>query len=155
MPNRTRLLLAVLFPATFALHVTEEWLGGLPGFMALVSGRTMNETVFLTANGAYLALVVIAVTAAAIWSGLDWVYPGLATVILFNTASHLSGAAFVRAYSPGLITALLLWVPLGTWVARSSWRRLPRHTFWGGVTAGAAAMVGVGLLALPLSRPVP
>jgi hypothetical protein len=155
MPNRTRLVLAVLFPATFALHVTEEWLGGFPSFMALVSGRTMSETVFLNVNGVYLALVVIAVAVAAIRSGFDWIYPGLATVILFNTATHLSGAAFVRAYSPGLVTALSLWIPLGTWVARSSWRRLPRPTFWGGVTAGAVTMVGVGLLALPLSRPVP
>jgi hypothetical protein len=154
MPNRPRLLLAVLFPATFALHVTEEWLGGFSGFMALVSGRTMSEPVFLTANGGYLAFITAASAVAALRLDADWIYPGLATIVLFNTATHLSGAAFARAYSPGLFTALLLWIPLGTWATCASWRRVPRRAFWSGVTAGAIAMVMVGLLALPLSRPV-
>ena len=43
-----------------------------------------------------------------------WIAVTIATIALVNTASHLAGALLTRGYAPGLVSAVILYVPLGS-----------------------------------------
>jgi hypothetical protein len=110
------LLLAA--PLIFVAHVAEE----APGFVTWVNAhidRDITQEMFWTVNltGLGMTLLVVlfewvsrskvsAVVALA-WLGL---------IMVGNAVLHTTGALVDRAYAPGVITALLLYVPFSAWV---------------------------------------
>lgn len=59
--------------------------------------------------GVDLASIYLARFVALGW-GLVAIY-----LMLVNAVAHIAGAAVMRAYNPGLITAVAIFVPLGVW----------------------------------------
>jgi hypothetical protein len=82
-----------------------------------------------------------------------WLLAALGSIVTANGIGHLVGTLMIRVYSPGLVTGMTLWVPLGIfalWWART---KGPIGLWYSGVFVGLVLMVCVGLLALTLSRP--
>ena len=76
-----------------------------------------------------------------------WLVITLAAVLGINAAVHLLGSIVTETYSPGAVTAALLYVPL---VVYALWRVLPhvsRGLAMRAVALGAAIHAGVFLLA--------
>jgi hypothetical protein len=140
-----------LFPATYLAHVAEEYWGGegFPRWISRVAGAALSEEAFLTLNA--LAWVVMVVAIAAVARGL-WRWPLVAfgLVVLLNALLHAGGSVITRSYSPGLVTGLLLWLPLGAVTLRRARREVSRRTFAVGVMAGLLAHAVVSLLAFGL-----
>ena len=103
-----------LFVAAFAIHVAEEWLGGFPAWVASVVSRPMPAAAFLIINGIAMLLMIAGVRAAIRTERRGWIAVTIATIALVNTVSHLAGAVVTRSYAPGLMSALVLYVPLGS-----------------------------------------
>jgi hypothetical protein len=128
-PDR-RLLLAV--PALLTLHNLEELLAmprALPAIIARMpdAARTILPAVTLPMLAAALAVATLVP-----W-GLAWmaragrrggVYGVLLVqaTLLVNVASHLASAAFLRGYTPGLATALLINLPFSVHLLRRARR---------------------------------
>jgi hypothetical protein len=113
-------------------------------------GIEIGGAEFWVLNGIYMAAMVAAV-AAAPSSGYLWMTPALGTLVAGNGFRHLAGSVATRGYSPGLISGLLLWLPLGVFALQISLRVLPPHVFWSGVGAGILAQAGVAAIVLPVS----
>ncbi len=64
--------------------------------------------------------------------------PALATAMMVNGSLHVILGALTRSYSPGAVSGLLLWVPLGALTLHACWSTLPRRTYWTGALAGLA-----------------
>ncbi len=99
-----------------AAHVAEEFFGGYIGFSQEIAGRfkllmrfSMTLTGFLVANAAFLGL---AAAAALAWPEHPVFCLSIPAVMLINTCMHLVPMLATRRYSPGSVTALLLYVPL-------------------------------------------
>ena len=43
----------------------------------------------------------------------DWLPFALAAIILTNTLTHVIGSLATHSYSPGALSGLILWLPLG------------------------------------------
>ena len=105
-----------LFPATYALHILEEWRGG-EGFtvwMERVAGVELPTGKFLVWNAAGLVLMSLGVWLTMRFRHLRWFLLAYGAAFLLNALSHLAASLYTNSYSPGLISSLLLWLPLGT-----------------------------------------
>ena len=145
---------AWLFPASYLVHIAEEyWVP--PSFYSWASaffGVTFTARVFLVANALFFAIMVTAVMLVIrrVWS--PWVLVALATFVTMNGLLHLVGTVASGVYSPGLVSGVLLWVPLGVaTLARA--RLLAGQALRTGVVVGVLAhlllpVVGFALSAL-------
>jgi hypothetical protein len=98
-----------------ALHVFEEYFypGGFPDFMkssvaAFAPFITTNFALLI--NGLFLVLCLLGAivgTDALVFS------LSIAGLLIFNGLTHLLGSLRARRYAPGLVSGLLLYLPLG------------------------------------------
>jgi len=79
---------------------------------------------------------------------MRWLLISFATVVLLNGLLHLAASLVTVSYSPGLLTGLLLWVPLGALVLFGSRTSTTRRAYRAGVIVGIAIHAIVSLLAL-------
>lgn len=103
-----------LFVPAYLIHVAEEWFAGFPGWLQQIAGRPLPGDAFLIINAVALVLLVAAIRSATRSERSGWMAVGVATIMLVNTVAHAAGAALTRSYAPGLISAVVLYVPLGS-----------------------------------------
>ena len=103
-----------LLAASYAIHVAEEWFGGFPAWVARIVSRPMPTGAFVIINATAMLLMIIGVRAAIKRETSGWIAVTIATIALVNTLSHLGGAFVTRGYAPGVISAVVLYVPLGS-----------------------------------------
>lgn len=145
-----------LFPASYALHIAEEGLAGerFYRWIGRVTGRQISPGVFAAVNLAYEAAMVAAVRRARAREDTAWVVPALGTITAVNGIGHLAGSAATRSYSPGTVSGMGVWAPLGLFAVVRSRQLLPRPVWRRGIMAGALILGSVALLALPLSHKI-
>jgi len=143
-----------LFPASYALHIAEEGLAGerFYRWIGRVSGREVSPGVFAGLNLACEAVMVVAVRQALARQDAAWLVPALRTITAINGIGHLAGSVVTRSYSPGTVSGVALWAPLGLFAVLRSRQLLPHPLWRRGIMAGALILGSVALLALPLSH---
>lgn len=78
-----------------------------------------------------------------------WIVPALAAAVLLNTAGHLVGSFSTGGYSTGLITAIILWIPLGLLTLTRVWDQASARTLVAGLVIGVLIeLVVVAMLSL-------
>ena len=141
----------LLFPATYLPHIAEEYWGGFPARFAETTGLAVPEGAFLGANAFFWVLMATAAVLVLRRPTRAPLVVAVATVVTINATLHLGGTVLTASYSPGLITGVLLWLPLGVVALVRGHRLLSEHAFRSGVLAGVAAhvlvpLVGVGFV---------
>jgi hypothetical protein len=142
-----------LFPASYLLHILEEAFAGerFYNWTGRITGRRIPLGAFLTLNACFFVLMIAAASAlqAGNW---PWLLPTLGAVTAVNGLGHLAGTVATQTYSPGLISGLMLWAPLGVVGLAQSRSTLPAGIWWFGIAAGIGASAIVIGLALLVSR---
>jgi hypothetical protein len=144
-----------LFVAAFAAHILEEWVGGFTEWFAVLAGRPLPRSDFLVINLVALGLMAVAARLSTRRPSLGWLAIGIATVVLINGLAHLLASLAWGTYAPGLITSVVLYLPLSQLVLIRAWEQVPRPFFWRGVIAGAGAHAVVVLVAVTVARTSP
>jgi hypothetical protein len=139
-----------LFPLTYVLHIGEEYWGGesFPQWISRVAGVHLTAEYFLIVNCIGLALMIAGIALVRQWALWRWTLTAFGGVVLLNSASHAIASMITRSYSPGLVTGLLCWVPLGLVTLRHEWRNAPRSTFRTGTLGAVGLHTLVSFLAL-------
>ena len=133
----------LILPAVFLAHIGEEVFAG-EGF-AVWTGRIFGSplgaaryaAINLVGWPAFLILTVVAIVSPR----LRWLAATLATMLLVNAGLHGFGTLYTWSYSPGLVTALLLY-PAPCIAALRMIRRTQPAAF------GLAVIVGIALHAV-------
>ena len=133
----------LLTPLAYSIHLMEEgprfivWAQRFPTWFS----PHITQAVFYTTNAVYMACLLVLV---ALCVRLDHVTAGL-TIIIFllsNALFHIIFTVTTGIYSPGVITSLLIYLPLGCVALYSAQRecllsstRLVSASALGGVVA--------------------
>lgn len=128
-----------LFPLTYLLHAMEEYWGG-EGFyrwVGRIMGRGMTPEQFIVINSSAWVGMVASVLVFRKTPSVRWLTITYATVVFTNALAHLAGSIWTGTYSPGLVTGLLLWIPLGAATFYRAWKRVTRRSLIAGVLVGA------------------
>jgi len=108
----------LLAPLIFACHFLEEAPTFVPWFNAHVS-RGITSGLFWRVN--LTALVITLIVVAIEWSSrsgfsLVLVIAWFSFLVLANAIFHIVGAFVDRRYVPGLVTAIVLYLPYYSWL---------------------------------------
>jgi hypothetical protein len=142
-----------LYPAAYSVHVVEELAAG-EGFRTWIGRVGVGDVSlagFLLVNAIGLTVFVAGVAGVAGVARRQAggaVAIGLATVVLVNAGLHLLGTLVTGVYSPGLVSGIVLYVPLGTLTLLRAAGQASGATRAWGVLVGLAAHALVSGLAL-------
>jgi hypothetical protein len=142
-----------LFPLTYAVHIAEEMLAGERFYIWIrhISGRTIGGQTFLILNLVFWVGMVGAILVARSGRAL-WLIPALGALVAVNGLGHLIGTFVAGSYSPGVVSGVVLWIPLGVYALWRSRREMSGRVLLGGIVAGVVVMAMVMVLALLTSR---
>jgi Protein of unknown function with HXXEE motif len=132
----------LLFPVTYLVHFAEETWGGFVPWSARYLGFHLTVERFLGLNAvAWVGMLILGI-AASLGEKTRWLVVPLATAVLLNGVAHLGASLATGIYSPGVISGVVLWVPLGAIVLRRAWLRI-RHGVWPLVALGVLLQLAV------------
>lgn len=139
----------LLLPLAYLLHLAEEWWGGggMVAWTARALGREVSATRFLVLNGVVWPAVVVLTVAAVRRPALEWFLTAFSTVVVVNAGLHALGSLASGSYSPGLMTGLLLYLPIGGYTLIWTSRRLPPRGFGLAVVGGVLFHALVAVIA--------
>lgn len=91
------------------VHVAEEYLGDWVAWVEpYVPGVTWSQ--FAVVNTAFL---IVCVAGAVVGTTYLTLALSVASLVLVNAAIHIVGTLALRRYSPGVVSAAVLYLPLG------------------------------------------
>jgi Protein of unknown function with HXXEE motif len=133
-----------LFPAVYVFHISEEGLG-FPRWVTNVLHGAMNVRAFYVNNAVFMA-ILLALCALATRTRARWalwlLFIWAAAQEFCNAVFHVYSQVVFKAYSPGLFTAVFLYIPtfgyLTYLVLRE--RLLPRWFLVPALSVGALGM---------------
>ena len=132
-----------LFPPTYVVHLTEEYLaaGGFP----LWAERTLAIR-FSNAEFTAWSTLALGLTCFGAWlvsrdSKFRFIEIALAIAVLGNVVMHVFASLLTWTYSPGLVSGVLIWIPLGAMRLRSARRASTRRGYIAGVYLGLSVVL--------------
>ncbi|HKR01032.1 MAG TPA: HXXEE domain-containing protein [Pyrinomonadaceae bacterium] len=143
---------AWLFPLSYLVHIAEEYWGGFPAWIARFWDVESSSSNFLSWNGGALIMMALGVALSLRTKSYRWLLVSFGTVILVNGLAHALASVATWSYSPGVISGLLLFIPLGTITLLRARGSVNRRTFRAGVIVGVLMHVVVVLLAFGFAR---
>ena len=94
-----------------------------------------------------MVLAVLGIRMAVRAERFGWIAIAMATVFLINTLSHLAGSVVTGTYSPGLFSAVILYLPLASVTLIRAADQASREYVLHGVAAGALIHAAVFIVA--------
>lgn len=129
-----------IFAAVVFVHLTEEFLGGTRSQDPdKLHGLDLSRAGFIRTNTVVMILFGVTILLAVKLGFPQFLLVALAAFILINAVRHVSSTIKESQYSPGLITGLIAFLPLG---ALTLIRLEPQM---GGLRFGLALATGVGM----------
>jgi len=136
-----------LFPLAYGLHIAEEHWLHFPAWVSALARPFVSSPQFLFLNAVLWLLMVAAVLVIRARSSRAWLVVTLAAILGINAGLHLLGSIVTRTYSPGSVTAALLYIPLVVYALRQVLPWVSRGLAMGAGLLGAVIHGGVMLLA--------
>lgn len=140
----------VLFPVTYLLHIAEEYWGG-GGYSAYLMKSHLVEMTpfrFLVLQTLGMSLMLIGALVSLPLRFPLTMLTILASVVLVNGLVHASRSLIDWSYSPGVVTAVLLWIPLGALSLLRTWNDMRTGRFTFAVLTGITISVLVEVIAM-------
>lgn len=130
------------FVVTYIIHIAEEYWGG-EGYSAHLlkhRGVYMSPTRFLIIQAIGTALMAAGVLLARRLKFTNAMAVILGAAVLGNAITHTVNALRTQSYEPGLISAIVIWMPLGLFSILYFRRHVMNKTrFW------IALAIGIGI----------
>jgi hypothetical protein len=105
-------ILSILLVSAAFLHVIEEYYGGFIKFVnTIVPGVMSSQFVFI--NALFIIYVIIALASNSLLLALSVPF-----LLIINAAIHIFSTIIFRKYGPGVVTAVVLYLPLSCYFIR-------------------------------------
>jgi hypothetical protein len=133
--------------AAYLIPLAEEWFGGFPEWSRVIREAGVSSQRFILINSIALALFVVLSVTARRRPGLAWFPSTLAAIFLINGVLHALATWRYGVYSPGTVSGLLIYIPLGVLVLREMREYLSESAFIACLGMGAVAHVFISFIA--------
>jgi hypothetical protein len=130
----------LLLPLAYLVHLAEEqWTGGgFPAWVSSTVGAPLTEARFVVINAVAWPLALGVCAAAVAWPKLCWPVLAVAAVLALNGAVHLLGSLATASDSPGVVSGVLVYLPLGLATLRRGRGAVTPGAFLGALLTGVA-----------------
>jgi len=139
-----------MFPLTYLIHIAEEYWGGegYSAYLLRLRGITLSPTRFIAAQGLGWALMVVGIIFARQFKFPKLLLVIMGATVLGNSLTHLGTSLMRPGYGPGLLTAMLIWMPLGLATLIRFRGSMKGSRYWLGIAIGFGVNGIIGLLTM-------
>ena len=132
-----------LFPPTYVIHLGEEYVaaGGFPLWAERTLAIRFSNAEFTAWSTLALGLVCLGAWLVSRDPKFRFIEIALAVAVLGNVAVHVFASLLTWTYSPGLVSGVLIWIPLGVLRLRTARRAAARRGRIAGVCLGFAVVL--------------
>ena len=109
--------IAWLIPIVFLAHQLEEYFGQFPQWYSNLLNAQLSGRDFIMINSIGLFIITVA-SLSYYFNKSNFILVVLGTVVIVNGWTHLLLSLFTLSYSPGTISGVVLFIPLGTMIYR-------------------------------------
>ena len=143
-------LLSWLIPITYLIHIAEEYWGGegYPAYIYRLRGVYLPPSRFLVAQALGFVLVVLAVILARHFHFPTMMLVILCTTVMGNAVTHIYSALTTLSYNPGLLSSVLIWLPLGIFVLVRFRREVSPQRYWLAIAIGAGINLAIAVITM-------
>ena len=139
-----------LFPATYVIHIAEEYWGG-EGYVAYLyrlRGVRMSGTRFLVLQSFGFIWMAGLVVLSQWLNFREFMLAMLGTITFLNGITHSVTAFSHRGYGPGLVSCVLTWIPLGLLTLIFIFPQMPTIPFAIAVACGVLIIVFIAIFTM-------
>jgi hypothetical protein len=104
--------IAWLLPASILVHQLEEYFGYFPLWFSNLLDAQLSNKDFIVGNGIAICIFTI-VALSYLFNKNNLILVALGTIVFVNGMVHLLLSIFTFSYSPGTISGVVLFIPLG------------------------------------------
>ena len=110
-----------LLPSTYAVHILEEYFvgKGLPMWLSDFINADISNLDFILINSVALSIVVLFSFYYSFYKQNDLLFLGLTSLFFINGIVHLVSSIYSYTYSPGTVSGILLYLPMGLFIYKS------------------------------------
>ncbi len=132
LSNTSITLWSWLFPVTYLIHIAEEYCGGegYSAYLLRLRDIQLSPTQFLLVQGIGLGSMIVGIILARRFGFPNLLSVILGSVVLVNGFTHTMLSLGHAEYVPGLITSILLWIPLGIATLVGFRRSMREARYW-------------------------
>ena len=144
------IFLLILFPVTYLAHIAEEYWGGggYSSYLMRSHFVELSPARFLVLQSLGMVLMLIGFLISIPLRFPLTMLTIIATVILVNGLVHSARSFFEWDYTPGLVTAVLLWIPLGAISLVNTWNNMRVGRFFFAFAVGCAISLLIEVIAM-------
>ena len=139
--------MAGLLPVTIFIHQLEEFFGQFPQWYSNLLNAQLSTQDFILING--IGLIVFTVSALFyILTKNNVLLAILGTFVFVNGVIHLLLSIFTLSYSPGTISGVILFVPLGIIIYKKIFPGLQEKERIIAIVTGTVILFTVSMIAV-------
>ena len=150
LPDLTITIWSWLFPATYLIHIAEEYWGGegYSAYLLRLRGVHLSPTRFLVVQSLGVVLMVAGVILARRFGFRQMMLVIFGAIVLVNGLTHTVTSVRHGGYGPGLVSSLVIWIPLGLITLFRFKGRISERRYWTSVAIGVGVNGIIAVLTL-------
>ena len=142
--------IAWLMPLAYMFHLLDEYFmgEGFPDWFSGVFKVDLSNIDFAIINSVGLIATIVIVFLYNIDKVNSFVIAALGTLFFVNGIIHFLASLFTLSYSPGTISGILLYLPLGYLIFKNIFPLVPEEQRGLSIATGIILQVAVALIAM-------
>ena len=142
--------IAWLIPIVYLFHLADEYFTGFPGWFSGIFKVNLSLSDFIFINSIGFTATIIIAFLYTFNKVNNFIIASLGTLFFINGVIHIVSSLFTLSYSPGTISGLLLYLPLGYLIFKIFFPLLPEQQRSLSVVVGILIQVVVAITALSI-----
>jgi hypothetical protein len=140
--------IAWFLPIAYLVHLADEYFTGFSGWFSALLNVNLSVNDFILINSIGFAATVIISILYILNKANNFIIGTLGTLFFTNGLLHITASAFTLNYSPGTISGLLIYIPLGYSIFKKIFPLIPEQQRILCIGAAIAVQIFVALVAL-------
>jgi len=142
--------IAWLLPVAYLVHIFDEYVSGtgFHNWFSEIFKINLSVTDFVVINSFGFTATVIIVILYSSGKINNFIIAALGSLFFINGLIHLAASVLTSTYSPGTISGLAIYLPLGFLIFKNIFPLVPEQQRGMAVAAGLIIQLAVTLIAL-------
>ena len=137
-------------PIAYLIHLSEEYFsgGGFPMWFSGIFKTSLSSNDFIIINSVGITATLIIVILYSLNKVNHFFIATLGTLFFINGLIHLFASVTTLEYSPGTLTGIVIYLPLGYVVFKKIFQLMPRQQRGISIITAILLQIAVAIIAL-------
>jgi len=139
-----------LIPLAYLFHLADEYFTGFPNWFSGIFKVNLSLDDFIIINSIGFSATIIITFLCTFDKVNSFIIASLGTLFFINGIIHILSSIFTLSYSPGTISGILFYLPLGYLIFKNIFPLLPEQQRSLSAVVGIFIQVVVAIIALSI-----